>query len=229
MPNTLEHSRVSANPRRGKHKLPTPVGCRVGIFPFQCGRQSHVAETFCQIALMLAAHVAEMRRQARLHASGEHRTQRTGGELDQPGPTASSGFGKLNRPCFSNRLSPNCPPQLEKRAPQAGLELTDQQARRLRARVSAASRLSKSSGVISIKGWQKNHRAAECCTKVRPRLSAGFATAAARVMSRVVMIGIWTRRLSDWCLSRVRPLFWRFSAPTMRITPGQRAAPPHCR
>ena len=46
IPGWWSESRVSANPRRGKHELPTPVGCRVGIFPFQRRRQGHVAETF---------------------------------------------------------------------------------------------------------------------------------------------------------------------------------------
>lgn len=46
MPGWWSESRVSANPRRRKHELPTPVGCRVGIFPFQRRRQRHVAETF---------------------------------------------------------------------------------------------------------------------------------------------------------------------------------------
>jgi hypothetical protein len=46
----------------------------LGYFRSSARRQGHVAETFWQIALILAAHVAEMRRQARLHAIGEHRS-----------------------------------------------------------------------------------------------------------------------------------------------------------
>jgi hypothetical protein len=37
---------------------------------------------------------------------GRRAAQRLGGELDQPGPTASCGVGKLNRPRFSDGLSP---------------------------------------------------------------------------------------------------------------------------
>jgi hypothetical protein len=39
-------SQVPANSRRGKHELPAPVGCRIGILPFECRRKSHAAETF---------------------------------------------------------------------------------------------------------------------------------------------------------------------------------------
>jgi hypothetical protein len=67
-------SQVSANSRRGKHELPAPVGCRIGILPFECRRKSHAAETIGQIPMMLAPHVSEMRRQARLQARGEHRS-----------------------------------------------------------------------------------------------------------------------------------------------------------
>src|SRR5262249_3268381 len=49
------------------------------------------------------------------------RTQtRTGGELEQPGPTASTAV-RL-RPCFSDGLSPICPRKMRKVAPRAGLE-----------------------------------------------------------------------------------------------------------
>jgi hypothetical protein len=51
---------------------------------------------------------------------GRGAAKRTGGELDQPGPTASSGVGTLNRSRFSDRLSPNCPRRIENVAHQSG-------------------------------------------------------------------------------------------------------------
>src|SRR3989442_536183 len=48
--------------------------------------------------------------------------QRLGGELEQSGPTASTGVGDMNRPRFVAKLSPFCPRRLEKMAPQAGFE-----------------------------------------------------------------------------------------------------------
>jgi integrase len=53
---------------------------------------------------------------------GRRTAKRIGGELDQPGPAATSGLRKLNRSRFSAGLSPDCPRKVEKMAPQAGLE-----------------------------------------------------------------------------------------------------------
>jgi hypothetical protein len=74
IPRQWPESRVSPNSRRRRHGLPAPFGWSIGIFPLERRGNSHASETFRQIAVMLAPHVSEMRRQPRLHTGGEHRS-----------------------------------------------------------------------------------------------------------------------------------------------------------
>jgi hypothetical protein len=46
IPGRWPEPRVSADSRRGKHKLPAPFGGGVGVFPFERRGKRHTAETF---------------------------------------------------------------------------------------------------------------------------------------------------------------------------------------
>jgi hypothetical protein len=59
-----------------------------------------------------------------LERDGRRTMERIGGELDQPGPTASARIAKLNRSRLLARLSRFCPGNVENVAPQVGFEPT---------------------------------------------------------------------------------------------------------